>query len=266
MFEPPVSWLNSSSGRASASVTRTCSRGRSSSSAISIAVEVVMPWPTSARGSAKDAVPSALIWMRDQVRGGQRRVGQQVVEVVQLRRLREGRNPAAAAWSGANTSSPSCAAATRSAPPAGTRGTAADWPLQGRGPCAGVCGDELSSTILSTCLARVRGGEAARSHDARALVRDPAIRTGMCCERGQFSVPAPPGPPSRREAGGPEPAPVPVEQRRARMERGRVPMERTGTRRGKKPGLTYRHGALAIWPLRFYRCHGHALCMRGLLA
>jgi hypothetical protein len=30
---------------------------------ISIAVEVVMPWPTSARGSANEAVPSALSWM-----------------------------------------------------------------------------------------------------------------------------------------------------------------------------------------------------------
>ena len=60
VLEPPVSWLNSSSGRASASVTCTLSSGRSSSSAMIIAVEVVMPWPTSARGSANDAVPSAL--------------------------------------------------------------------------------------------------------------------------------------------------------------------------------------------------------------
>ena len=58
VFEPPVSWLNSSSGRASARVTSTLSTGRSSSSAMIIAVEVVMPWPTSARGSANDAVPS----------------------------------------------------------------------------------------------------------------------------------------------------------------------------------------------------------------
>ena len=57
-FEPPVSWFHTSSGRASASVTRTFSTGSSSSSAISMAVEVVMPWPTSIRGSAKDAVPS----------------------------------------------------------------------------------------------------------------------------------------------------------------------------------------------------------------
>ncbi len=61
VFEPPVSWLKSSSGRASASVTSTLSRGRSSSSAMIIAVEVVMPWPFSDRGSANDAVPSS--WM-----------------------------------------------------------------------------------------------------------------------------------------------------------------------------------------------------------
>ena len=61
MVEPPVSWLNSSSGRAGARVTTTFSTGRSSSSAISIAVEVVMPCPTSIRGSAKWAVPSSRI-------------------------------------------------------------------------------------------------------------------------------------------------------------------------------------------------------------
>ena len=61
VFEPPVSWLNSSSGRASASVTDIFSSGRSSSSAISIAEDVVMPCPTSARGRAKEAVPSAPI-------------------------------------------------------------------------------------------------------------------------------------------------------------------------------------------------------------
>ena len=59
VLEPPVSWLNSSSWRAGASVTSTLSSGRSSSSAMSIAVEVVMPWPTSIRGSAKVAVPSS---------------------------------------------------------------------------------------------------------------------------------------------------------------------------------------------------------------
>lgn len=59
MLEPPVSWLKSSSGRASASVTFTLSRGRSSSSATIMALEVVTPWPTSARGRAKWAVPSA---------------------------------------------------------------------------------------------------------------------------------------------------------------------------------------------------------------
>jgi hypothetical protein len=61
VLEPPVSWLNTSSGRASARVTCTFDTGSPSSSAISIAVEVTMPWPTSARGSAKLAVPSGLI-------------------------------------------------------------------------------------------------------------------------------------------------------------------------------------------------------------
>jgi hypothetical protein len=41
--DPPVSWLNSSSGRASARVTFTLDTGRSSSSAMIIAVEVVIP-------------------------------------------------------------------------------------------------------------------------------------------------------------------------------------------------------------------------------
>lgn len=59
MLEPPVSWLNSSSGRALARVTRTRSMGTSISSAISMAVEVVIPWPTSARGRANDTVPSS---------------------------------------------------------------------------------------------------------------------------------------------------------------------------------------------------------------
>ena len=58
LLEPPVSWLNSSSGRAGARVTCTFSTGRSSSSAMIIAVEVVIPWPTSARWSANEAVPS----------------------------------------------------------------------------------------------------------------------------------------------------------------------------------------------------------------
>lgn len=57
VFEPPVSWLNTSSGRAFASVTRTFSTGRVSSSAMSMAAAVVMPWPTSARGIAKCATP-----------------------------------------------------------------------------------------------------------------------------------------------------------------------------------------------------------------
>ena len=43
VLDPPVSWLSSSSGRAGARVTRTFSTGRSSSSAMIIAVEVVMP-------------------------------------------------------------------------------------------------------------------------------------------------------------------------------------------------------------------------------
>ncbi len=60
VFEPPVSWLNSSSGRASARVTVTFSTARFISSAIVIATAVVMPWPTSARGSANETVPSGL--------------------------------------------------------------------------------------------------------------------------------------------------------------------------------------------------------------
>ncbi len=63
VLEPPVSWFQTSSGRAGARVTCTFSRGRSSSSAMVIAVEVVMPWPTSIRGMSKDAVPSSLIVM-----------------------------------------------------------------------------------------------------------------------------------------------------------------------------------------------------------
>ncbi len=61
VFEPPVSWLNTSSGRAGARLTCTFSIGRSSSSAMMIAVDVVMPWPTSIRGIANDAVPSLLM-------------------------------------------------------------------------------------------------------------------------------------------------------------------------------------------------------------
>ena len=60
VLDPPVSWLNTSSGRDGARETCTFSTGRSSSSAMMIAVEVVMPWPTSIRGMAKDAVPSLL--------------------------------------------------------------------------------------------------------------------------------------------------------------------------------------------------------------
>lgn len=58
VLEPPVSWLNTSSGRAGARLTRTFSIGRSSSSAMIIAVDVVIPCPTSIRGSAKVAAPS----------------------------------------------------------------------------------------------------------------------------------------------------------------------------------------------------------------
>ena len=59
-FEPPVNWLQTSSGRASASVTLTLSSDRSISSAIVIATAVVIPCPTSARGSANETVPSVL--------------------------------------------------------------------------------------------------------------------------------------------------------------------------------------------------------------
>src|SRR6478735_8264900 len=62
VLDPPVSWLKTSSGRASARVTRTLVRGTSISSAISMAVEVVMPCPTSARGNAKDTVSSVCTW------------------------------------------------------------------------------------------------------------------------------------------------------------------------------------------------------------
>ncbi len=57
-LELPVSWLNSSSGRASSSSTRTAASGASSSSATSMATAVVSPWPTSSRGSRKRMVPS----------------------------------------------------------------------------------------------------------------------------------------------------------------------------------------------------------------
>lgn len=59
-FDPPVSWFISNSGRASARPISTFSIGRSSSSATIIANAVVMPCPTSARGTAKNAVPSVL--------------------------------------------------------------------------------------------------------------------------------------------------------------------------------------------------------------
>ena len=87
VLEPPVSWFNTSSGRASASVTWTLSTGRSSSSAIIIAVEVVMPWPTSVRGQRERRGAVLVDRDRDQVGGRRGGVGQQVVEVVELRRL-----------------------------------------------------------------------------------------------------------------------------------------------------------------------------------
>ena len=92
VLEPPVSWLNTSSGRAGARVTCTFSTGRSSSSAMIIAVEVVMPWPTSIRGMAKDAVPSLLIVIVISCEVGPGRVGLQVLEVVGLGDLRRGRD------------------------------------------------------------------------------------------------------------------------------------------------------------------------------
>lgn len=61
VFEPPVTWLNPSSGRASARVIRTRSTGTSSSSAMTIAQAVVIPWPVSARGRSNVTVPSVSI-------------------------------------------------------------------------------------------------------------------------------------------------------------------------------------------------------------
>ena len=60
-FDPPVNWFSSSSGRAGARVTWTLRSGRSSSSARIIAVEVMMPWPTSVRGTSKLAWPRSSI-------------------------------------------------------------------------------------------------------------------------------------------------------------------------------------------------------------
>ena len=77
-----MSWFEHSSGRASASVTSTLSSGRSISSAIIIATAVVIPWPTSARGRANDAVPSGFTVDGDQAGRRPRRVGQEVGEVV----------------------------------------------------------------------------------------------------------------------------------------------------------------------------------------
>lgn len=63
VFEEPVSWFHTSSGRASARVTWTLSSGTSISSAIVIAMAVVIPCATSARGSANATVPSGLTVM-----------------------------------------------------------------------------------------------------------------------------------------------------------------------------------------------------------
>ena len=52
VFDPPVNMLNPSSGRESDKGTLTFSSGRSISSAISMAIAVSMPWPTSVRGRA----------------------------------------------------------------------------------------------------------------------------------------------------------------------------------------------------------------------
>jgi hypothetical protein len=57
VHEPPVSMLNSSSGRASDIGTSTFSTGTSISSAMTIAIAVVMPVPTSVRGSSKRTLP-----------------------------------------------------------------------------------------------------------------------------------------------------------------------------------------------------------------
>ena len=57
-----------------------------------IAVEVVMPWPTSMRGSAKDAVPSSWTSTVISCEVGQGGVGLQVLEVVELGHLRPGRH------------------------------------------------------------------------------------------------------------------------------------------------------------------------------
>ena len=53
-----MSWLKTSSGRESAKVTVTWSGSRSISSAMIIAVEVMIPCPLSDRGSWNDTVPS----------------------------------------------------------------------------------------------------------------------------------------------------------------------------------------------------------------
>ncbi len=57
VLEPPVSWPVSRSRRASARLTRTLLSGSPSSSPMSMATAVVMPWPTSSRGRAQDTPP-----------------------------------------------------------------------------------------------------------------------------------------------------------------------------------------------------------------
>ncbi len=57
-----------------------------------------MPCPTSARGRAKDAVPSSLMVTVTRLAVGRRGVGEEVVEVVELGRLRDAWGLAAVAW------------------------------------------------------------------------------------------------------------------------------------------------------------------------
>ena len=90
VFDPPVIWFQTSSGRASASVTCTLSSGRSISSAIVIATAVVIPWPDlGARQGERDGAVG-VDRDRDQVRRRPGRVGQQVGQVVEVDRLSGG--------------------------------------------------------------------------------------------------------------------------------------------------------------------------------
>ncbi len=62
----------------------TAPTGRPISSAIVIATAVVIPWPTSARGKANETVPSRLTVMVISPRRGQRRICQQVGQVIEI--------------------------------------------------------------------------------------------------------------------------------------------------------------------------------------